>query len=60
MTETIGGKLFEYGVLGIMLAYFLWKDSRTFQMYRDTMQKICDELNSMRKEIADLKNSKDK
>lgn len=47
--------LLEYGVVGAILLYFLWKDSRTFEIYRTTMQKIVDQLEAMQKDQSELK-----
>ncbi|QYR66964.1 hypothetical protein [Fusobacterium animalis] len=47
--------LLEYGVVGAILLYFLWKDSRTFEIYRTTMQKIVDQLQAMQEEAKELK-----
>ena len=41
--EIIGNILKEYGIAGGLLLYFLWKDSRTFELFRNTMQKIADQ-----------------
>ena len=32
--------LLEYGVVGAILLYFLWKDKSTFEMYKNTMQRM--------------------
>ena len=47
--------LLEYGVVGAILLYFLWKDSKTFEMYRNTMKEIVNELKLMREEQTELK-----
>ena len=49
--------LLEYGVVGAILLYFLWKDSKTFEIYRTTMQKIVDQLEAMQKDQTELKKS---
>ena len=53
--EIIGNILKEYGIAGGLLLYFLWKDSRTFELFRNTMQKIADQLESMQKDQTELK-----
>ena len=53
--EIIGNILKEYGIAGALLLYFLWKDSRTFELFRNTMQKIADQLESMQKDQTELK-----
>ena len=45
----------NYGIPGGLLLYFLWKDSKTFEIYRTTMQKIVDQLESMQKDQTELK-----
>ena len=47
--------LLEYGVVGAILLYFLWKDTKTFEIYRTTMQKIVDQLEAMQKDQTELK-----
>ena len=47
--------LLEYGVVGAILLYFLWKDSRTFEMYKNTMQRMADLLEVIQKEQSELK-----
>lgn len=47
--------LLEYGVIGIILAYFLWKDRETFALYKDTMQEIVKTLQKMQDEQAEMK-----
>ena len=42
--EVIGTILKDYGLAGAILLYFLWKDSKTFEMYRNTMQEIVNEI----------------
>lgn len=56
--DVIVNKLIEYGIVGIMLAYFLWKDRITFEMYRSTIQKIVDQLERMQKDIDCIMKSK--
>lgn len=45
----------DYGLAGSILLYFLWKDSKTFEMYRNTMKEIVNELKLMREEQTELK-----
>lgn len=45
----------NYGIPGGLLLYFLWKDSKTFEMYRNTMKDIVNELKLMREEQSELK-----
>ena len=53
--EIIGNILKEYGIAGGLLLYFLWKDSRTFELFRNRMQKIVDQLEAMQKDQTELK-----
>lgn len=53
--EVIGTMLKDYGLAGAILLYFLYKDSKTFDMYRTTMQEIVNELKHMREEQTELK-----
>lgn len=47
--------LMEYGVIGIILAYFLWKDRETFNLYKTTMRELVDELKTMHEEQKKIK-----
>ena len=42
--------LLEYGIVGAILLYFLWKDKSTFEMYKNTMQRMADLLEAIQKE----------
>lgn len=53
--KIIGTVLKDYGLAGAILLYFLWKDSKTFEMYRNTMKEIVNELKLMREEQTELK-----
>ncbi len=55
MEQIFINKILEYGMIGIMLSYFLWKDRVTFEMYKDTISKIVDKLEKMQKDIEDIK-----
>lgn len=55
MEEILINKILEYGMGGIMLAYFLWKDRVTFEMYKDTISKIVDKLDKMQQDIDKIK-----
>ena len=55
--------LLQYGALGAMLLYFIWKDSKTFELYKSTLKQIVDEMKLMReeqnvikKDVEDIKN----
>ena len=45
----------NYGIAGGLLLYFLWKDSKTFELFRNTMQKIVNQLEAMQKDQSELK-----
>lgn len=55
--------LLQYGALGAMLLYFIWKDSKTFELYKSTLKQIVDEMklmreeqNAIKKDVEDIKN----
>ena len=45
----------NYGIPGGLLLYFLWKDSKTFELFRNNMQKIVNQLEAMQKYQSELK-----
>ena len=45
----------NYGIPWGLLLYFLWKDSKTFELFRNTMQKIVNQLEAMQKDQSELK-----
>ena len=47
--------LLQYGAIGAMLIYFIWKDKSTFDMYKNTMQRMADLLEAIQKEQSELK-----
>ena len=47
--------LLQYGAIGAMLIYFIWKDKGTFEMYKNTMQRMADLLEAIQKEQSELK-----
>ncbi len=47
--------LLQYGAIGAMLIYFIWKDKSTFEMYKNTMQRMADLLEAIQKEQTELK-----
>lgn len=54
MLEFIIKGLQDYGAMGVILAYFLWKDSRTFELFRTTMREIVDEIKHIREEQGQM------
>lgn len=59
MLEFIIKGLKDYGAMGVILAYFLWKDSRTFEMFRTTMREMVNELKEMRAEQKSIRGDVD-
>ena len=52
-------KLADFGILGIVLSYFIWKDMRTFDTFKESMREIVDELKELNLRIDKLeKNEK--
>ena len=52
-------KLADYGIMGIVLTYFVWKDIRTFETFKESMREIVDELKELNLRIDKLeKNDK--
>ena len=47
--------LLQYGAIGAMLIYFIWKDKSTFEMYKNTMKRMADLLEAIQKEQSELK-----
>lgn len=47
--------LLEYGVVGAILVYFLWKDRETFKLYSTTMQEIVRTMIEMREEQKEIR-----
>ena len=47
--------LLQYGAIGAMLIYFIWKDKSAFEMYKNTMQRMADLLEAIQKEQSELK-----
>ena len=46
--------LLQYGAIGAMLIYFIWKDKSTFEMYKNTMQRMADLLGTIQKEQGNI------
>ena len=49
-------KLADFGVIGIVLSYFIWKDMRTFDTFKESMREIVNELKEMNSRIEKLEN----
>ena len=53
-------KLADYGIMGIVLTYFIWKDIKTFETFKESMREIVDELKELNIRIDKLeKNDKE-
>ncbi|MCP1226440.1 hypothetical protein [Sebaldella sp. S0638] len=50
-------KLTEFGILGIVLSYFIWKDMRTFETFKESMREIVNELKELNTRIDKLENN---
>ncbi len=52
-------KLADYGIMGIVLTYFIWKDIKTFETFKESIREIVDELKELNLRIDKLeKNDK--
>ena len=47
-------KLADFGILGIVLSYFIWKDMRTFDTFKESMREIVNELKELNNRIDKL------
>ena len=47
-------KLADFGIIGIVLSYFTWKDMRTFETFKDSMREIVNELKELNSRIEKL------
>ena len=47
-------KLADYGIMGIVLTYFIWKDMKTFETFKESMREIVDELKELNIRIDKL------
>lgn len=53
-------KLADFGIIGIVLSYFIWKDMRTFETFKDSMREIVNELKSLNFRIEKLEDNNTK
>ena len=53
--DIMDATLLQYGAIGAMLIYFIWKDKSTFEMYKNTIQRMTDLLEAIQKEQSKLK-----
>ena len=47
-------KLADFGIIGIVLSYFIWKDMRTFDTFKESMREIVNELKELNNRIDKL------
>ena len=47
-------KLADYGIMGIVLTYFIWKDIKTYETFKESMREIVDELKELNIRIDKL------
>ncbi len=47
-------KLADYGIMGIVLTYFIWKDIKTFETFKESMREIVNELKELNIRIDKL------
>ena len=47
-------KLADYGIMGIVLTYFIWKDIKTSETFKESMREIVDELKELNIRIDKL------
>lgn len=50
--------LINYGAIGIVLAYFIWKDNATMKDFRTSLDSLKDAIQIIRTEI-EIKNKQD-
>ena len=48
------GKLTDFGIIGIVLSYFIWKDMKTFETFKESMREIVNELKELNVRIEKL------
>ncbi len=47
-------KLADFGIIGIVLSYFIWKDMKTFDTFKESMREIVNELKELNSRIEKL------
>ena len=47
-------KLADFGIIGIVLSYFIWKDMKTFDTFKESMREIVNELKELNTRIEKL------
>ena len=51
-------KLADFGIIGIVLSYFIWKDMKTFETFKESMREIVNELKELNIRIEKLEDGK--
>ena len=47
-------KLTDFGIIGIVLSYLIWKDMKTFETFKESMREIVNELKELNSRIEKL------
>ena len=47
-------KLTDFGIIGIVLSYFIWKDMKTFDTFKESMREIVNGLKALNSRIVKL------
>lgn len=47
--------LLQYGAIGVILLYFMWKDTKTLDMYRQSIKEIVNEMKMLREDQNNIK-----
>lgn len=47
--------LLQYGALGAILLYFVWKDNKTFELHKKNMEDIVNQMKLMQQEQSGIK-----
>ena len=53
-------KLADLGAVGIVLTYFIWKDMKTFETFKESMREIVNELKELNIRIDKLEDNEKK
>lgn len=55
MENVVADTILQYGALGAILCYFIWKDNKTFELHKQSIEALVGEIKSMREEQARMK-----
>lgn len=50
--------LINYGAMGIVLAYFIWKDNNTMKEFRNSLEALKDAITIIKAELCEKKENK--